>query len=55
MGLTGGNSSQADLRARMEQRWRNQRRDARKSSGSQRLIIFILLALILIYLLFLRK
>ena len=55
LGLTGDNSSQADLRARMEQRWRNQRKDARKSSGSQRLIIFILLALILIYLLFLRK
>jgi hypothetical protein len=55
LGVTGTGSTEADLRARMQQKWRNERRDARKKSSSQRLIIFILLALILIYLLFLRK
>jgi len=55
LGLTDSSDPELRLRSQMQQRWRNERRDARKKSSSQRLFIFILLALILIYLLFLRK
>ncbi len=55
LGLTDSSDPEVRLRAQMQQRWRSERREARKKASYQRLIIFILLAFILIYLLFLRK
>ncbi|MDD5508669.1 MAG: hypothetical protein PHD25_10165 [Bacteroidales bacterium] len=55
LGLSDSSDPELRLRSQMQQRWRSERKEARKKSGTQRLIIFILLALVLIYLLFLRK
>ncbi|MBP6976750.1 MAG: hypothetical protein KBB71_00350 [Lentimicrobiaceae bacterium] len=55
LGLTDSSDPELRLRSQMQQRWRDGRRESRRKASSQRLIIFILLAFLLIYLLFLRK
>ncbi|HNS17420.1 MAG TPA: hypothetical protein PKH94_09290 [Bacteroidales bacterium] len=55
LGLSGTGDAESRLRSQMQQKWRNDRRETKRKASSQRLIFFILLAFLLIYLLFIRK
>lgn len=54
LGLAGETDKEYLLRSRIQQRWGQERRAAKKRTDFRRMIIFILLTLLLIYFLFIR-
>jgi Flp pilus assembly protein TadB len=54
LGLTDGQNRQAQLRDQMHSQWRTRRASTQKQAAMRRLVIFVFMAAVLIYLLFFR-
>jgi hypothetical protein len=54
LGIAGDTDKEYLLRSRIHQKWGTERRLAKKRTDLRRLVIFILITLLLVYLLFIR-
>jgi len=52
LGIIDDNDPELRLRAEMRRKWRNEKRTSRKRTDLQRMIVFVVIILILIYFIF---